>query len=77
MILDSLKSESIRQRVELATRPLSSSGPIHHIVYHRRPIPNEDRDHRVTSVDRMEFNDDGTIKPVIMTFEGVDARPIR
>ena len=41
------------------------------IVYHRRPIPNEDRDHRVTCIDNLEFNDDGTIKPVIMTFEGV------
>lgn len=41
------------------------------IVYHRRPIPNEDRDHRVTCMDMMEFNSDGTIKPVKMTFEGV------
>lgn len=41
------------------------------IVYHRRPIPNEGRDHRVICMDNMAFNDDGTIKPVIMTFEGV------
>ena len=41
------------------------------IVYHRRPIPNEDRDHRVTCMDKLEFNADGTIKPVVMTFEGV------
>lgn len=41
------------------------------IVYHRRPIPNEDRDHRVICMDIMEFNSDGTIKPVIMTFEGL------
>lgn len=41
------------------------------IVYHRRPIPNEDRDHRVTCMDKMEFNPDGTIKPVVMTFTGV------
>lgn len=45
------------------------------IVYHRRPIPNEDRDHRVTCIDKMEFNDDGTIKPVKMTFEGVSLNP--
>lgn len=44
------------------------------IVYHRRPIPNEDRDHRVTCIDKLEFNDDGTIKPVIMTFKGVNLR---
>ncbi len=44
------------------------------IVYHRRPIPNEDRDHRVVALDKMEFNDDGTIKPVKMTFEGVQLK---
>ncbi|MBC6995115.1 glycoside hydrolase family 43 protein [Neolewinella lacunae] len=43
------------------------------IVYHRRPIPNEDRDHRVTCMDKLAFNDDGTIKPVVMTFTGVPA----
>lgn len=43
------------------------------IVYHRRPIPNEDRDHRVTCMDQLAFNPDGTIKPVIMTFTGVPA----
>lgn len=48
-----------------------------YIVYHRRPIPNEDRDHRVTAIDRMYFEDDGTIRPVQMTFEGVTARPIK
>jgi len=45
-----------------------------YIVYHRRPIPNEGRDHRVVCIDRMYFNDDGTIKPVKMTFEGVKQR---
>lgn len=43
------------------------------MVYHRRPIPNLDRDHRVTCLDVMEFNEDGTIKPIKMTFEGVSA----
>lgn len=43
------------------------------MVYHRRPIPNEDRDHRVICLDRMEFNKDGTIRPVTMTFEGISA----
>jgi len=42
-----------------------------YIVYHRRPIPNLDRDHRVTCIDRLYFNEDGTIKNVKMTFEGV------
>ncbi|WKN45774.1 glycoside hydrolase family 43 protein [Tunicatimonas pelagia] len=47
-----------------------------YMVYHRRPIPNEGRDHRVTCIDRLSFNDDGTIQPVKMTREGVQARPI-
>lgn len=42
-----------------------------YIVYHRRPIPNLDRDHRVTCIDRLYFNKEGTIKNVKMTFEGV------
>lgn len=42
-----------------------------YIVYHRRPIPNLDRDHRVTCIDRMYFNEDDSIKDVKMTFEGV------
>lgn len=42
-----------------------------YIFYHRRPIPNEGRDHRVVCVDRMYFNTDGTIQPVKMTWEGV------
>jgi len=48
-----------------------------YIVYHRRPIPNEGRDHRVTCIDTLAFNDDGTIRQVRMTFEGVAANPIR
>ncbi|MBI1387184.1 MAG: family 43 glycosylhydrolase [bacterium] len=46
------------------------------IVYHRRPLGHTDRDHRVTCIDRMEFNSDGTIKPVVITNEGVLPRPI-
>ncbi|MEL7586577.1 MAG: glycoside hydrolase family 43 protein [Prolixibacteraceae bacterium] len=48
-----------------------------YIVYHRRPIPNEGRDHRVVCIDRMYFNEDGTIKPVKMTFEGVTSHKIK
>ncbi|MGE5428303.1 MAG: glycoside hydrolase family 43 protein [Methylococcaceae bacterium] len=44
-----------------------------YIFYHRRPIPNEGRDHRVVCVDRIYFNADGTIQPVKMTWEGVSA----
>ena len=48
-----------------------------YIVYHRRPLDNKHRDHRVTCIDRMEFDENGFIKPVIMTFEGVAANPLR
>jgi beta-xylosidase len=45
------------------------------IVYHRRPIPNLDRDHRVVCIDRMYFDANGDIINVKMTFEGVK-RPL-
>lgn len=47
------------------------------IVYHRRPAGSNDANNRVTCIDRMEFNDDGTIKPVKITKEGVTAHPIK
>ena len=47
-----------------------------YIVYHRRPIPNKGRDHRVVCIDKMFFNNDGTIKNVKMTFEGVEKRKL-
>ncbi len=42
------------------------------IVYHRRPLEESDRDHRVVCIDRMEFDEEGLIKPVKITFEGVE-----
>jgi beta-xylosidase len=48
-----------------------------YIVYHRRPIPNKGRDHRVVCIDRMYFNEDGSIKPVAITFEGVQKRSLK
>ena len=47
-----------------------------YIVYHRRPIPNEGRDHRVICIDKLEFNKDGTIKQVKMTFDGVKSNKV-
>ena len=43
----------------------------YYIVYHRRPLGDTHRDHRVVCVDRMEFDEAGLIKPVKMTVEGV------
>jgi beta-xylosidase len=45
-----------------------------YIVYHRRPIPNLDRDHRVVCIDKMLFNADGTIQKIKMTFAGVQRK---
>lgn len=42
-----------------------------YIVYHRRPLSETHHNHRVTCVDRMYFDEEGYIKPVEITFEGV------
>jgi len=47
-----------------------------YIVYHRRPLGETDGNHRVICIDKMEFDADGKIKPVRITFEGVPARPV-
>ena len=47
-----------------------------YMSYHRRPPGDTEGNHRVTCIDRMEFNTDGTIKPVIMTREGVPSHKI-
>jgi beta-xylosidase len=41
------------------------------IVYHRRPLSETDGNSRVTCIDRMYFDEQGLIKPVIITNEGV------
>lgn len=40
---------------------------VYYIVYHRRPLGDTGRDHRVTCIDRLEFDAQGFIKPVKMT----------
>jgi len=48
-----------------------------YIIYHRRPINDRYRDHRATCIDKMEFDRNGLIKPVKITFEGVRANRLR
>ena len=48
-----------------------------YIVYHRRPISETEGNHRVTCIDEMFFDENGFIKPVVMTSEGVKANPIQ
>jgi hypothetical protein len=47
-----------------------------YIVYHRRPLGETDRNHRAVSIDRLEFDERGFIRPVRITFEGVAADPL-
>lgn len=47
-----------------------------YIVYHRRPLGETEANSRVTCIDRLYFDDNGYIKPVKMTFEGVSQSPL-
>jgi hypothetical protein len=47
-----------------------------YIVYHRRPLAETDANHRVTCIERMEFDAQGLIRPVILTHAGVERRPL-
>ncbi|MBX2896320.1 MAG: glycoside hydrolase family 43 protein [Cyclobacteriaceae bacterium] len=47
------------------------------IVYHRRPLDQTDRNARVVCIDKMEFDAEGKILPVKITFEGVAAALIK
>lgn len=49
----------------------------YYIVYHRRPLGETNGNHRVTCIDEMVFDENGYIKPVKITFEGVKANKIR
>lgn len=67
----------------LAQDPKIATGAGHHsviqnakkdmwyIVYHRRPLGETNANHRVTCIDKMEFDENGLIKPVQITMEGV------
>lgn len=83
---DSPKGPFVREGLVLRSDPEVATSAGHHsvlqipgsdewlIVYHRRPLGETDRDRRVVCVDRMEFEPDGRIRPVIMTHCGVEPR---
>ena len=48
-----------------------------YIVYHRRPLTETDGNSRVTCIDELQFDKNGFIKPVVVTFKGVEANPLR
>lgn len=77
-----------REGIVLEQNPEVATGAGHHsvikipgkdeyrIVYHRRPLGETNRNHRVTCIDKMEFDENGKILPIEITFEGVRAEPI-
>lgn len=48
-----------------------------YIVYHRRPLTEKDGNSRVTCIDKMFFDENGLIKPVVITNEGVEMKTIK
>lgn len=48
-----------------------------YIVYHRRPLGEKDGNSRVTCIDKMYFDEQGLIKPVVITNEGVEKSRIK
>ena len=48
-----------------------------YIVYHRRPLGETDRNHRVVCIDELKFDEKGGILPVVITKEGVARDPVK
>jgi beta-xylosidase len=48
-----------------------------YIVYHRRPLGETDRNHRVVCIDELRFDEQGFILPVVLTRDGVPADPVQ
>ncbi len=55
----------------------NSKKDLWYIVYHRRPLGETDANHRVTCVDEMTFDENGRIKPVKITMEGVSPQRVK
>ncbi len=51
--------------------------PNWYMVYHRRPLGETDRNHRVVSIDAMHFDATGRIQPVVITKAGVAADSLK
>jgi len=48
----------------------------YYIVYHRRPKGETDQNSRESCIDRMYFDENGHIKPVVITHKGIKPNPI-
>lgn len=49
----------------------------YYIVYHRHPIGATSGNDRRTCIDELRFAENGDILPVVMTFDGVEADPLK
>jgi beta-xylosidase len=88
-VVDSLAGPFRRIGKILEQDPAVATGAGHHsvlhapgsdrwyIVYHRRPLGETDRNHRVVCIDELDFAPDGQIVPVKITTEGVGRAPLR
>lgn len=47
------------------------------IVYHRHPLGDTNGNHRETCIDELQFDENGLIKPVKLTKEGVMGQPLQ
>jgi beta-xylosidase len=47
-----------------------------YIIYHRRPVGRRGANDRVVCIEKMEFDEQGLIKPVKITTEGVERHPL-
>jgi len=54
-----------------------SAGDKWYIVYHRRPLGDTGRDHRVVAIDDVRFDAQGRILPVVITTTGVERNTLR
>ncbi len=78
-----------KKGVVMRSDPATATGAGHHsvlripntddwyVIYHRRPIPNLDRDHRVVCIERMNFNPRGEIEEIKLTRSGVPSRELK
>jgi beta-xylosidase len=48
-----------------------------YIVYHRRPLGETDRNHRVVCIDELKFDEKGAILPVVITKDGVSRDAVK
>lgn len=88
-IADNPLGPFVRKGVILRTDEHVATGAGHHsvlhntrsgnyyIVYHRHPLGSTDGNDRVTCIDRLEFDENGDILPVKMTFKGVRRDPLK